>query len=157
MPRLPRSELSTYTYFQICAKGNNGQELFLDDQDRTRYLSLIEKYRLQYDMPCFAYCLMTNHIHLLLRCPSVQTLSKIMQRIQIAYVVYFNRRHSRKGHLFQDRFESWVIKNEQHLFATKEYIENNPLRAGMVARNEDYAWSSSSRNGSLVTLSQISD
>lgn len=155
MSRLPRFQLSTHTYFHVCARGNNSQNIFLDDQDRTRYLFLIEKYRAQHDLECFAYCLMTNHIHLLLLCPSIRKLSKTMHALQVAYVVYFNRRYQRRGHLFESRFTSWVIKDEAHLLSAKEYIEDNPVKAGLVNGRENYVWSSASRDRSTVTVSRI--
>ena len=155
MSRLPRSQFSTYTYFHVCARGNGGQDIFLDDKDRIRYLCLIEKYRMRYGLECYAYCLMTNHIHLLWLCPSIQKLSKAMHGLQVAYVVYFNRRHKRHGHLFESRFTSWVVKNEAHLLSTKEYVENNSVKAGLINTVEDYLWSSASRDRSIVTLSSL--
>lgn len=79
-----------------------------------------------------------------------------MHALQVAYVVYFNRRHMRRGHLFESRFTSWVIKDEVHLFSTKEYIENNPVKAGLREEKETYKWSSATRDRSIVTLSKIS-
>ena len=155
-PRPSRSQLSPHTYFQICVRGNNGQKIFEDEQDRLRYLSLIEKYRRYRNLQCFAFCLMDNHAHMLFLTPSTQVLSKTMHAIQVAYAMYFNRKYERRGHLFQDRFSSWVVKDENHLLSTKEYIENNPVKAGMTTRREDYAWSSAFGDGSCVTLSQIS-
>ncbi len=155
-PRLARLQLATHTYFHICTKGNNGQELFLNESDYIHYLSLVEKYRALRNLQCFAYCLMTNHVHLLLLSPSIQTLSKAMHAVHLAYVMYFNRQYERRGHLFQDRFSSWVIRNEAHLITTKEYIENNPVNANLVKEKEGYQWSSASRDSSYITLSKIS-
>ena len=154
-PRLARSRLLTFDYFHICARGNNGQAVFADDKDRLRYLGLLEKYRLKFQLQYLAYCLMTNHVHLLLVSPSIQTLSKSMHAIHVAYVMYFNRRHERRGHLFQDRFVSWVIKGGDHLLEAKEYIENNPVKSHMVTTKEDYPWSSANRDGSYLTLHEI--
>lgn len=154
-PRLARAQLSTFDCFHVCAKGNNGQAIFNDDKDRLRYLSLLEKYQMKFQLQYFAYCLMTNHIHLLLVAPSLQTLSRAMHALQVAYVMYFNRRHERKGHLFQDRFVSWVIKGEAHLLEAKEYIENNPVKSNMVTSKADYQWSSANRDGSYLTLNEI--
>ena len=154
-PRLARLQLATYTYFHVCVRGNGGQPIFIDDSDRLRYLSRIEKYRQRFNLQCFSFCLMTNHAHLLFLSPSIQILSKSMHAIQVAYVMYFNRRHQQRGHLFQDRFSSWVLKNEEHLFMAKAYIENNPVQAGLVRLKEDYLWSSASRDTSYITLSKI--
>ncbi len=154
-PRSSRFQLATFTYFHVCSKGNNGQELFYDDKDRSHYLELIEKYRKRYNLSCFAYCLMTNHTHLLWLSSSIRALSKTMHGINLAYVMYFNRRHDKNGHLFQDRFSSWVIRDQEHLNYTKDYIENNPVKAGLVKTKEDYFWSSARRDGSFVTLETI--
>lgn len=78
-----------------------------------------------------------------------------MQAIQVAYAMHFNRQHKHRGHLFQERFTSWVIENERHLLEAKEYIESNPIKAGIVTKKEDYTWSSASRDSSPITLSQI--
>ena len=78
-----------------------------------------------------------------------------MHAIHVAYVMYFNRKYERKGHLFQDRFSSWVIMNEQHFVKTKEYIENNPVKASLVTDKGSYRWSSANRDGSCVTLNEI--
>ena len=154
-PRVSRSQLSTFTYFHVCSRGNAKQDVFSDDEDRLRYLFLLEKYSTQYHLECFAYCLMTNHIHLLFLAPSIRILSKTIHALHVAYVMYFNRRHERNGHLFQDRFSSWVIKDISHLITTKEYIENNPVKAGLVEAKEGYLWSSANRDGSRITLSQM--
>lgn len=152
MPRLSRSQLATFTYFHICSKGNGGQEIFYDDKDCFRYLCLIEKYRTKYNLRCFSYCLMPNHVHLLLLTPSIITLSKAIHAIHVSYVMYFNRRYERNGHLLQDRFASQVITDEKHLLSAKEYIENNPVKSGIVESKEDYRWSSARRDGSPVTI-----
>ncbi len=151
-PRRARSQLAIYAYFHVCAKGNGGQNLFLDDQDHLRYLHLAEKYRARYNLQIFAYCLMTNHVHWLIRSPSIALLSKAIHAFHVAYVRYFNRRHERTGHLFQDRFSSWVVQNQEHLNAAREYIEDNPVKAGMVKLRQDYRWSSANGDGSGVTL-----
>ena len=154
-PRRARSQMATYTYFHVCAKGNGGQDLFLDDQDYLRYLHLAERYRTQYHLTCFAYCLMTNHVHWLVCSPTIATLSRMVHAFHVAYVRYFNYRHQRTGHLFQDRFSSWVIKGQEHLNAAKEYIEQNPVKAGMVKLRQDYQWSSANGDGSGVTIGLI--
>lgn len=156
-PREARSQLATHTYFHVCARGNNGQNLFIDDLDRHRYLHLFEKYRRRFNLKCFAYCLMTNHVHFLILAPSIRVLSRVFHALHVAYVVYFNHRYQRTGHLFQDRFTSWVIQDQEHLLSAKEYIENNPVQAGLVAEKRDYPWSSALRDGSAVSISGLMD
>lgn len=155
MSRRARRNVATYTYFQVCVRGNNRQPIFLDDADRFHYLFLLEKYRARFGLVCFAFCLMTNHVHLLVLTPSIAILSKAMHALNSAYVKYFNRRHKRTGHLFEDRFESWVIRDEKHLLNTVEYIENNPVKEGMAPTASAYAWSSAAGDGCVVSLSQV--
>ena len=156
-PRRARSQMEIYTYFHVCSRGNGGQVLFQDDLDRLRYLSLVERYRARYGLRCLAYCLMTNHTHLLFLVPSLGVLSKAVHGLHVSYVRYFNHRHNRNGHLFQDRFSSWVIEHGDHLLATKEYIENNPVKTGLVKLKQEFRWSSSSGDGSDVTIELIVD
>ncbi len=156
MARMPRSNIATYTLFQVCVRGNNGQVIFLDEEDRFRYLTLVEKYRKRHQLECFAFCLMDTHAHWLFEAPTIRALSKAMHAINVAYAVYFNKKHGRSGHLFQGRFASWVILDEKHLNATVEYIENNPVTAGLAPVREAYRWSSASGDTSIVTLSSVS-
>lgn len=155
MSRTARSNLSTYTYFHICSRGNNSQDIFLNEKDYFHFLQLLKRYLSRFRLKCFAYCLMTNHIHLLLLASSIKTLSKAIHGINLSYVIYFNRQHQRSGHLFQDRFSSWVVLDQNHFLQTKEYIENNPVKAGMVRHKEDYPWSSAYGDGSGVTLEAL--
>ncbi len=153
---MPRKEISTYTYFHICIRGNNGENIFRDDRDRVRFLETLERYCADYKTNCYSYCLMTNHVHLLMRPPSVHFLSKMMHKINTSYVAYFNKKYKRSGHLFQDRFSSWVIVDEEHLQRTKEYIENNPVSAGIAQNKGEFIWGSGAiRDGSILTLSKI--
>ncbi|MBN1587115.1 MAG: transposase [Candidatus Omnitrophica bacterium] len=146
-PRQPRAQLSTYTCFHLCSHANGSQNLFITAKDRIKYLQLFERYRVYHSLDCFAYCLMDNHTHLLVRCPSVAVLSKAMHRLHVAYAMYFNLKHQRKGHLFQDRFSSWVIRDEAHIAEAKRYIEENPVAAGLVQEVKDYRWSSARAMG----------
>lgn len=155
MVRIKRSDLATFTFFHVCTKGNGGQNIFVDDKDYRRYLTLLEKYRLRFKLQCFAYCLMTNHVHLLVLSPSVAALSKAVHALHVGYVMYFNKRYQRSGHLLQDRFSSWVIRDEKHLIHTKDYIENNPVNSGMVSAKRGYPWSSAGGDGSIVSIAEI--
>ena len=89
----------------------------------------------------YAYCLMDNHIHLLIR-EGEESLATTMKRINASYAFYFNQRYQRVGHLFQDRFKSEPIENEQYFLAAVRYIHNNPVKAGLVERAEQYKGSS---------------
>ncbi len=156
-PRIARSNLSTYSYFHICCRGIEGNDLFIEEQDYCRYLTKLEHYRKEYSLNCFAYCLMSNHTHLLILFPSINILSKFMHRLGTSYSMYFNRRYKRKGHLFQNRFSSWIVSDESHLLKTKEYIEDNPVKAGLIDKKENYLWNSCSKRRDIpsVTITEL--
>jgi REP element-mobilizing transposase RayT len=126
----------------VWARGNGGQTIFLSDADRHRYLSLLGSNVERCDWSCLAYCLMGNHVHLMIetRRPN---LSDGMQRLHGRYALEFNRRHKTYGHLFQGRFGSNRMQDEPQLLTTLAYVELNPVEAGLCAQPRDWPWSSS--------------
>ena len=155
-PRNPRSDLEAYTYFHVCARGNAKQRIFVEDEDRLRYLQMLERYRSRFLIEFFAYCLMSNHIHFLLKAHSIDRLSRYIHGLHSAYAMYFNLKYNRRGHLFEGRFRSWVIRDEGHFFLTKEYIENNPVKAGLISCGKKYPWGSvCGRRRRIITLSKV--
>ena len=140
MPRVAREKCGNSIY-HICVRGNNKQDIFLDNEDREEYLKRVRNYEERYKMQIYAYCLMTNHVHLLIY-DNDQDISKFMQGLSLSYVIYFNKKYGRTGHLFQDRFTSVMIKNDMQLMYVSRYIHLNPVRAKMVNRAKDYKWSS---------------
>ncbi|MDI6689743.1 MAG: transposase [Actinomycetota bacterium] len=141
MARRPRIDLGGYIY-HITARGNNGQDIFLDSRDYERYLANLRKTKEKYQYLLYAYVLMTNHLHLLLRPQLDGTVSKVMQTLNTAYTMYFNRKYERYGHLFQGRFKSFLVEEEPHLIELSRYIHLNPVRVGMVQKTEEYQYSS---------------
>ncbi|VEF49718.1 putative transposase [Bacillus freudenreichii] len=134
--------------YHITKRGNRRSSLFYDDRDRLTYLQMFLDAR--YEFPCIlhSYCLMSNHIHLLLE--TIDHHPKyIMQRLNSSYAVYFNRRHSLDGHLFQGRYGSKLILSEDYFLKVSKYIHLNPVKANMVSSPEDYTWSSCSAYFSL--------
>ena len=140
MPRPPRLELSGALY-HVTARGNERRPIFRDDEDREEYLSRIAHYRGKFRFQLLAYCLMTNHVHLAIR-PAIVPLSRIMAGLHSTYAEWFNRRHDRVGHLFQGRFKAYLVQEDRYLHALLRYIHHNPVRARIVSRAADYAWSS---------------
>ncbi len=122
-------------------RGNSGRGIFIDDEDRHRFLNILADKKKDNEFVIYSYCLMDNHIHLLLK-ENKDNISHIMKRIGTAYAVYFNKKYQQNGHLFQDRFKSEVIEGELYLLAVIRYIHNNPLKARLVKLPEDYKWSS---------------
>lgn len=140
MPRKARV-LSESGYYHVMLRGNEQHAIFLDDHDRKKYLKLLAMQVEKGYMSVYAYCLMDNHLHLLVYDKN-NMLASGMHSIGVAYAAYFNKKYARVGHLFQDRFKSEVIEDEAYLFAALRYIHQNPVRAGMCERVEDYQWSS---------------
>lgn len=140
MPRCAREKIGN-GFYHICVRGNNKQDIFLDDKDREAYLFRLAQYKEKYKMHIYAYCLMTNHVHLLIY-DNDQDISKFMQGLNLSYVIYFNSRHKRTGHLFQDRFTSVIEKGDIQLLITSKYIHLNPVKANIVQQPKDYRWSS---------------
>lgn len=143
MPRI-RRQLSSTNVYHIMIRGNEKKDLFLDDHDRNRFIRILgEKNRKkEQDFRLLAYCLMDNHVHFLIEERTPGSINRIMQGINIAYAYYFNHKYDRVGHLFQDRFKSEPIENDEHLLAAVRYIHNNPVEAGIVNTPQEFHWSS---------------
>lgn len=137
-------------FLHIIMRGIGRQILFEDDADRQKYLLLLEKYRTANIISLLAYCLMENHIHLLLR-DSEGNISGFMKQMGVSYAQYYNRKYERVGHLFQDRYKSEVVDEEEYLLTAFRYILNNPVKAGMCSADE-YAWSSYQEYGKQSAL-----
>jgi REP element-mobilizing transposase RayT len=122
-------------------RGNSGRDIFLDDEDRQKFLNTLTNKKKDNEFILYAYCLMDNHVHLVLK-ENKDNISHIMKRINTVYAIYFNKKYQQSGHFFQDRFKSEVIEGEPYLLAAIRYIHNNPLKARLVKVPEDYKWSS---------------
>lgn len=127
--------------YHVLSRGNEGRGIVADDADRKRFLETIGDVAERFEVEIFAYVLMTNHYHLLVRTRQAN-LSRAMQWFGTAYTRRFNNRHGRGGHLFQGRFKSILVENDAYLLRLSLYIHRNPLRAGMTKRLADYPWSS---------------
>ena len=127
--------------YHITARGNAQQDIFLDAGDRENFLSLLQRSKDRHHWVCHAYCLMSNHYHLLIETQQ-PTLSKGMKFINGLYTQQFNRKHHRVGHVFQGRFKGILIESEPYLLEVARYIVLNPVRARMVRSAKDWPWSS---------------
>lgn len=127
--------------YHVMARGNEQREIFRDDSDRELYLRLIERYQKSFGFRVYAYCLMTNHVHLAVETAETP-LSRIVLALHGCYAQAFNRRHERIGHLFQGRYKALLVQKTSYLLALVRYIHENPVRAGMVTESRDYKWSS---------------
>jgi len=127
--------------YHLTARGNARQAIFLDDEDRRAFLGLLGREVEQQRWRCHAYCLMDNHYHLLVETPEGRLVGG-MRRLNGVYTQGFNRRHQRVGHVFQGRYKSIVVDKDSYLLELSRYVVLNPVRAGMVRRVEEWAWSS---------------
>jgi putative transposase len=141
MPRIGRAVAAGYPH-HIIQRGNNREDVFFEKNDRKQYLSLLKKYATKWTSPIMAYCLMTNHVHLLTKPGAEESLFKMMQGLTLCYTQYINRNYGRTGRLWESRYHSCIVDQEKYLWAAARYIERNPVRAGMVEKAEDYPYSS---------------
>lgn len=140
MPRKSR-EKSKSGIYHVILRGANRQEIFHEDIDNQRFLEILEKYTKETGTKVYGWCLMGNHIHLLL-VEGKEELSVTMKRIGVSFVWYYNLKYKTTGHLFQDRFKSEKVENDAYLLTVIRYIHQNPVKAGMVKQVEDWKWSS---------------
>lgn len=140
MARPLRIEFSGALY-HVTTRGNAQQDVYCNDEDRLSFLGLLEKAIERYHWHCHAYCLMSNHYHLLIETQQ-PTLSKGMKYINGVYTQQFNKRHKRVGHVFQGRFKSILVESEAYLLELARYVVLNPVRANMVRSAKDWPWSS---------------
>jgi putative transposase len=127
----------------VIVRGVDRCDIFRDDADRRRFLQSFSKLLVATGTECFAWSLLTNHAHLLLR-PCATRLAPFMRRLLTGYAIYFNLRHKRSGHLFQNRYKSFVCEEDAYQLELVRYIHLNPLRAGLVedlTALDNYAWS----------------
>ncbi len=127
--------------YHVIARGNNRQAIFADDHDRTTYLQKLVYYCTEKEVRLLGYCLLSNHLHLLLETPQ-GNLSKLMQPLQTSFTLSFNRRHRQSGHVFEQRYKALVVDRDNYLVHVSRYIHLNPVAAKLVQRPQDYPWSS---------------
>jgi REP-associated tyrosine transposase len=140
VPRKPREEVEGGV-FHVFARGNNKQVIYRDEIDRNTYLRLLRRTVERCHWRLMAYCLMENHVHLLLSTPQ-PTLGRGMREMHGMYAQVFNARHDRVGHLFQGRYKCVRIKTDEQLWTVAVYIARNPVEAGLCGAPEDWRWSS---------------
>jgi REP element-mobilizing transposase RayT len=128
-------------FYHVTSRGNQKQPVFLSSWDRARFLDYLDEAHEKLDALVHSYCLMESHYHLMLETRQAN-LSKIMHFMNTSFTIYLNKRHKRVGHLFQGRFKAILIEAETYAQELSRYIHLNPLRAGIVKRPEDHAWSS---------------
>ena len=159
MPRASRIVIPGLAH-HVTQRGNRRQPIFFSDEDRETYKGLISHYCGKTGTRCLAWCLMDNHVHLILVPPSTDDLRATLAAAHTVYSQRINAAQQTSGHLFQGRFASYAM-DEAHLFMAARYVENNPVKAGLVSRAEDWPWSSarahvSGRSDGLTDISSLS-
>jgi putative transposase len=141
MPRIARVVVLNHPH-HVTQRGTNKAEIFIDDEDRKRFLQYLKDFTDKTNTRILAYCLMDNHFHLLLVPEKEGGLGKCLHGATFRYAQYFNQKHNRSGRLWQNRYFSCPIDKDEYLWYTAKYIEENPVRAGLVEKAEDWEWSS---------------
>lgn len=142
MPRAPRKCYDT-SFFHIIVQGINKEYIFKSENYIKKYLNLLNKYKEETKIEIIAYCIMNNHAHILLYTNTIDEMSQYMQKVNTQYAKYYNyKENGRVGYVFRDRYISEPIKHEKYLIRCINYIHSNPVKAGMVMKQEDYQYSS---------------
>jgi len=140
MPRKPREKSATGIY-HVIVRGIDRQDIFHEADDFQKYLETAKRLSLERGVSVLGYCLLTNHVHLLLK-EDNGDLSAFMKRLGVGYAYWYNRKYERIGHVFQDRFKSECIEDDAYLLTVIRYIHQNPVKASITGKPEDYQWSS---------------
>lgn len=149
MPRQSRQSSGTGIH-HVMMRGINHQNIFEDEEDNNQFINTLDRMRVRYDddgypsgsnCTYYAYCLMNNHFHLLIR-EREETVGETIKRIASSYVYYYNRKYGRDGHLFKERFKSEPVNDMAYFTVLLRYIHQNPLKAGVVEKVKDYEYSS---------------
>ncbi len=140
MPRQARRKSESGIY-HIMLRGINQQQIFEDEEDNLRFLETLSKYKEQCGYEIYAYCLMGNHVHILLK-EGKEDLTLVLKRIAGSYVYWYNWKYRRSGHLFQDRFKSEPVEDDAYFLTVIRYIHQNPIKAGICKEVDGYKFSS---------------
>lgn len=141
MPRQARSLLNNIVCHHM-VQGINKEYIFETDNEKEKYLSLLKKYYQEFKIDIIAYCIMDNHVHLLLYASEIQEISDFMKRVNTIYAINYNKIHDRVGYVFRNRFESKPILTREQLYVCIKYIHMNPVKAGIVKEEKEYHYSS---------------
>jgi len=155
MPRMARVVISGCPH-HVTQRGNSREDVFFSDADRAAYLGLLSKYASKHGLAVQAYCLMTNHVHLVVVPRSEASLADTLKPLHMRYAQHVNWTQRIGGRLWQGRFFSCPMDDE-HLWSAVRYVERNPVRAGMIERAEDYRWSSAAGHCGLRGDPLLSD
>ncbi len=159
MSRGARLTLDNASY-HIMVRGNQKQVTFIEETDFLKYLELLKHYKKKYKFKLYGYCLMPNHIHLIIDIEKGSDVAKIMQGLNQTYTIWFNEKYKKVGHLWQGRYKSMLIQKNKYMLECIEYVEFNPIRANISKSPFEYRWSSwqerlGCKENTLLNLPQL--
>lgn len=141
MPRIARKNLGT-PFLHVMVQGVNKEYIFYDEEHIKRYLKLIKSNKKNYNFTIIAYCIMNNHAHFLIYTQDIKKFGQFMQKVNLIYAQKYNKEKKRCGVLFRNRYQTEPIYNEKYLINCIKYIHDNPVKAGIVKKSEEYKYSS---------------
>lgn len=140
MSRTSRNNMKNSSFFHIMVQGINKEYVFETQKNKEKYFNLI--YRNNKDIQIIAYCIMDNHAHILIQSNRIQDIQVWMKKTNTSYAIYYNKINDRVGYVFRERYKAQPIKSEKHLYLGIQYIHDNPIKAGICNRKEEYEFSS---------------
>ena len=146
-----KKRMESIGFYHVVNRGVERRKIYMDDDDRMQFLTILQESAEVYGFEVYSYVLMDNHYHLLIK-TSAFNLSLLMRQINSRYSMYFNRRYKRVGPLWQGRFKSWYVYDEQYLKSLVKYIEFNPIKANMVKDVGEFSWAMSSKVVEMACL-----
>lgn len=141
MPRSARKHYNT-SFFHVMVQGINREYILNQESEMKKYLELLNKYYEKFNLKIISYCIMNNHVHLLLYSDDINEISGFMQCINTSYAMYYNKKHDRCGFVFRDRYKAEGIYSKKHLISCIQYIHANPVKAGICKTEGQYKYSS---------------
>lgn len=145
MPRIPKKYINT-SFFHIMVQGINKEYIFNHKKDIEKYLEIAKDAKKEVKLQIVSYCVMSNHIHLLIYTDNVEELSKFMHKTNLIFAKYYNKKYNRVGYVFRDRYKTQPIFSERHLYCCIDYIHNNPVKAHICTSPSEYKYSSYNYN-----------
>ncbi len=134
------------SFFHIISQGINKEYIFDSQENKEKYMKIIEETKEKINTTILAYCIMGNHIHILFYEKDVHQLTKFMHRVNLIYAKYYNKKNDRVGYVFRDRYNLQPILSEKYLYSCVKYIHNNPVKANLCEKPEQYEYSSFKKN-----------
>lgn len=150
MPRLPRNHIKS-SFLHVITQGLNKQYIFDKPEDIKYYIKMMYELVEEHKLKIIAYCVMNNHTHMLIKIQNSDELSKYMQRLNTRYGKYYNKKYNRVGYVFRDRYKAEEICDEKHLYNCINYIYNNPVKAGICLKPEQYPFSNYKKIDFIIT------